>query len=180
MITIWMAVSLGGGTAFFILKRFLPGRLCKNQTFRYFCGKIKERMKRAALILALGLSLGSSTFAQTFEDYFVDKTLRLDYIFMGNADKQDICLDELSVLPQWAGRRHHLSELPLEGNGEITMKDKATGKIIYRTSFSSLFQEWIGEQEAKVVKRGFENTFWCLIPSSRQKSPSFCGTPHAK
>ena len=55
-------------------------------------------MKRAALILALGLSLGSSTFAQTFEDYFVDKTLRLDYIFMGNADKQDICLDELSVL----------------------------------------------------------------------------------
>ena len=80
-------------------------------------------MKRAALILALGLSLGSSTFAQTFEDYFVDKTLRLDYIFMGNADKQDICLDELSVLPQWAGRRHHLSELPLEGNGEITMKD---------------------------------------------------------
>ena len=31
-------------------------------------------MKRAALILALGLSLGSSTFAQTFEDYFVDKT----------------------------------------------------------------------------------------------------------
>lgn len=64
-------------------------------------------MKRAALILALGLSLGSSTFAQTFEDYFVDKTLRLDYIFMGNADKQDICLDELSVLPQWAGRRHH-------------------------------------------------------------------------
>ena len=55
-------------------------------------------MKRAALILALGLSLGSGTFAQTFEDYFVDKTLRLDYIFMGNADKQDICLDELSVL----------------------------------------------------------------------------------
>ena len=123
-------------------------------------------MKRAALILALGLSLGSSTFAQTFEDYFVDKTLRLDYIFMGNADKQDICLDELSVLPQWAGRRHHLSELPLEGNGEITMKDKATGKVIYRTSFSSLFQEWIGEQEAKVVKRGFENTF--LVPYPKQ------------
>lgn len=123
-------------------------------------------MKRAALILALGLSLSSRTFAQTFEDYFVDKTLRLDYIFMGNADKQDICLDELSVLPQWAGRRHHLSELPLEGNGEITMKDKATGTVIYRTSFSSLFQEWIGEQEAKVVKRGFENTF--LVPYPKQ------------
>ena len=71
-------------------------------------------MKRAALILALGLSLGSSTFAQTFEDYFVDKTLRLDYIFMGSADKQDICLDELSVLPQWAGRRRAGMRRPLK------------------------------------------------------------------
>lgn len=117
-------------------------------------------------ILTLGLSLCGNAFAQNFDDYFIDKTLRLDYIFMGNADKQDICLDELSSLPQWAGRHTHLSELPLAGNGEITMKDKATGKVIYRTSFSSLFQEWLGEQEAKVVTRGFENTF--LVPYPKQ------------
>lgn len=42
------------------------------------------------------------------------------------------------------------------------MTDKETGKVIYRTSFSSLFQEWLGESEAKQVKRGFENTF--LLP----------------
>lgn len=155
-------------------------RIVWKQDISLFLWENKRTYEKSSIDFALGLSLGSSTFAQTFEDYFVDKTLRLDYIFMGNADKQDICLDELSVLPQWAGRRHHLSELPLEGNGEITMKDKATGKVIYRTSFSSLFQEWIGEQEAKVVKRGFENAFWCLIPSSRQKLPSFCGMPRAK
>ena len=44
--------------------------------------------------------------------------------------------------------------------------ERATGKVIYRTSFSSLFQEWIGEQEAKVVKRGFENAF--LVPYPKQ------------
>ena len=123
-------------------------------------------MKKTVWILTLGLSLCGNAFAQNFDDYFIDKTLRLDYIFMGNADKQDICLDELSSLPQWAGRHTHLSELPLAGNGEITMKDKATGKVIYRTSFSSLFQEWLGEQEAKVVTRGFENTF--LVPYPKQ------------
>lgn len=123
-------------------------------------------MKKTLWILTLGLSLCGNAFAQNFDDYFIDKTLRLDYIFMGNADKQDICLDELSSLPQWAGRHTHLSELPLAGNGEITMKDKATGKVIYRTSFSSLFQEWLGEQEAKVVTRGFENTF--LVPYPKQ------------
>ena len=67
---------------------------------------------------------------------------------------------------QWAGRRHHLSELPLAGNGDIEMKDKATGKVIYRTSFSSLFQEWLGEAEAKEVKRSFENSF--LLPYPKE------------
>lgn len=123
-------------------------------------------MKKTAWILTLGLSLCGHAFAQNFDDYFVDKTLRLDYIFTGNADKQEICLDELSSLPQWAGRHTHLSELPLAGNGEITVKDKATGKVIYRTSFSSLFQEWLGEKEAKVLTRGFENTF--LVPYPKQ------------
>lgn len=123
-------------------------------------------MKKTVWILTLGLSLCGNAFAQNFDDYFVDKTLRLDYIFTGNVDKQDICLDELSSLPQWAGRHTHLSELPLAGNGEITMKDKATGKVIYRTSFSSLFQEWLGEKEAKVLTRGFENTF--LVPYPKQ------------
>lgn len=119
-------------------------------------------MKRhllAAICISLSAFAGQ---AQNFDDYFVNKTIRADYIFSGNSEAQAICLDELSSLPQWAGRRHHLSELPLAGNGEIEMKDKASGKIIYRTSFSSLFQEWICEAEAKKVTRGFENTF--LIP----------------
>lgn len=106
--------------------------------------------------------------AQNFSDYFEDKTLRTDYIFTGDARHQEVCLDELSSLPQWAGRRHHLSELPLAGNGEIVMKDKASGTVIYRTSFSSLFQEWLGEKEATQVKKGFENSF--LLPFPKKEA----------
>lgn len=119
-------------------------------------------MKKYLLSLAAACLLGSNGHAQVFNDYFTDKTIRADYVFSGNADKQAICLDELSSLPQWAGRRTHLDRLPLEGNGEIEMKDKASGTVIYRTSFSSLFQEWICEEEARHVTRGFENTF--LLP----------------
>lgn len=118
-------------------------------------------MKKTLFILLCSLiSIGA--YAQNFDDYFEDKTLRIDYIFTGDAHGQEVYLDELSSLPQWAGRRHHLSELPLGGNGEITMKDKATGQVIYRTSFSSLFQEWVSEEEATRVRKGFENTF--LVP----------------
>lgn len=119
-------------------------------------------MKKLLIALTFCCGIPFSMNGQDFNDYFVDKTLRVDYIFTGDAEHQHIYLDELCALPQWAGRRHRLSELPLGGNGDIEMTDKETGKVIYRTSFSSLFQEWLGESEAKQVKRGFENTF--LLP----------------
>ena len=123
-------------------------------------------MKNLFVALILCFCTSYSAFSQSFDDYFVDKTLRVDYLFTGDANHQDIYLDELCSLPRWAGRRQRLSELPLEGNGDITVADKATGTVIYRTSFSSLFQEWVSEDEAKHVKRGFENTF--LLPFPKQ------------
>ena len=124
-------------------------------------------MKKISLF-CLGIASFLTVQAQNFSDWFEEKTLRTDYIFTGNARQQEVCLDELSMLPQWAGRRHHLNELPLAGNGEITMKDKATGTVIYRTSFSSLFQEWLGEEEATRVKKGFENSF--LLPFPKKEA----------
>jgi len=78
---------------------------------------------------------------QDFNKYFINKTLRLDYQFSGNINKQDVDLSALSQLPSWDGRRHNLNRLPLEGYGQVTIKDKATGDTIYRTSFSTLFDE---------------------------------------
>mgnify|MGYP000783017638 FL=1 len=118
-------------------------------------------MKKHILFL-LCLIAVASTRAQVFADHFADKTLRVDYIFNSNASGQAICLDGLSALPTWAGRKHHLAELPLQGNGQIIMRNAASGKTIYTTSFSSLFQEWLETDEARNVTKGFENTF--LLP----------------
>ena len=118
-------------------------------------------MKKHILFL-LCLIAVASTRAQVFADHFADKTLRVDYIFNGNASGQAICLNGLSALPTWAGRKHHLAELPLQGNGQIMMRNAASGKTIYTTSFSSLFQEWLETDEARNVTKGFENTF--LLP----------------
>lgn len=124
-------------------------------------------MKRRNLLLAFLLAC-TGVSAQNFDEYFTDKTLRVDYLFTGNTSHQAICVDELSALPRWAGRRHHLAELPLEGNGQITMRDAASDSVIYRTSFSSLFLEWLETDEARTVDRGFENTF--LLPYPRRKA----------
>lgn len=116
--------------------------------------------------ILLFLLITAGSYGQNFSDHFLDKTLRVDYLFTGDVKQQSIVLDELSELPTWAGRRHHLSELPLEGNGQITIKDLSTKQCIYKTSFSSLFQEWLSTDEAKETTKGFENSF--LLPYPKQ------------
>lgn len=120
-------------------------------------------MKRLQLtLLTITVFWCASVNAQGFDDYFTDNTLRLDYIFAGDSKKQSIYVDELSVIPRWYGRRQRLAELPLAGNGQITVKDKESGKVIYRHSFSTLFQEWLTTDEAKQTSKSFENVF--LVP----------------
>ena len=59
-----------------------------------------------------------------------------------------------------------MAELPLKGNGQITVRSKTDGKVIYRHSFSSLFQEWLSTTESKHTQKSFENVF--LIPYPKQ------------
>lgn len=119
-------------------------------------------MKKIIIIILIQCLYTVNMAAQSFDDFFSDKTLRIDYIFSGNTDNQSISVDKLCQLATWAGRRYHLAELPLKGNGEIEMKDIETQKIIYKTSFSTLFQEWLTTEEAKKLSKGFENTY--LLP----------------
>ncbi|MGN0222038.1 MAG: M64 family metallopeptidase [Prevotella sp.] len=104
--------------------------------------------------------------AQSFSSHFTPNTLRLDYIFAGDRDTQHIFLDEMTMIDGWHGRTNHLDSLPLEGNGQITVTDSLTGKVIYRQSFSTLFQEWMSTEESQHTRKSFENVF--LIPMPRQ------------
>lgn len=82
------------------------------------------------ILFFLCVWMAFESHAQNFDDYFQDKTLRVDYLFTGDANRQAIYLDELSQLPAWAGRRHNLSELPLEGNGQIIVRDLSSKQCI--------------------------------------------------
>ena len=121
----------------------------------------KNILSLAALAIMM---LPSDMQAQNFDDYFVDKTLRIDYTFAGNKTQQMIAVDELNVMPRWYGKKQRLSELPVEGNGQITVKDHRTGKVIYRNSFSTLFQEWLSEPESAGNTKSFENVFLVPMP----------------
>lgn len=122
-------------------------------------------MRKLFIFSVLSIACLSAS-AQCFEDYFEDRTLRLDYTFSGDAQHQQIYVDELISMPRWYGKRQRLNEVPLKGNGQIIVTSKADGEVIYRHSFSSLFQEWISTAESKYTQKSFENVF--LVPYPKQ------------
>jgi len=119
------------------------------------------------LLLFALLPIGTA-MAQDFDEFFCDTTLRIDYIFEGNAASQRVALDEMSRIPRWYGKRRRLSEVPMEGNGQIRVTDSRTGQTIYRNSFSTLFQEWLTYPEAQGDSKAFENVF--LVPMPRREA----------
>ena len=94
-----------------------------------------------------------------------ERTLRVDYQFAGNTRQTHISVSELSSFKGWAGRRTHTDVTPLTGNGDITLRDLRTHKVLYCQSFSTLYQEWLTTQEATDTSRSFENTFLLPMPT---------------
>ena len=99
-----------------------------------------------------------------FDTHFADSTLRIDYVFSGTNLSQHIAVDRLSKTYGWYGRRFHLNQLPLAGNGQLFVIDPQTADTLYCHSFSTLFQEWQSTEEATRIEKAFQNTFVIPLP----------------
>ena len=118
-----------------------------------------------ASFLALCLfSFASDAQSVRYPDHFSDETLRLDYVFSGDASHQAIYLRQLYRTSNWAGRRTSLEAPLLQGNGQIRVLDPESGRCLYANGFSTLFQEWTVTEEATRVRKAFENSFQLPFP----------------
>ena len=94
---------------------------------------------KLGILFAVWVWAVASTYAQNFDQYFTDRTLRIDYSFVGNQQQQHIAVDQCSSSPRWYGKRHRLAELPMEGNGQITVRDHKSKQIIYSYEKAHLY-----------------------------------------
>ena len=129
-------------------------------------------MKRLVLLVMAAIAISHSCYSQEAADSPLDlsRTLRLNYIFSGTATEQDISLAELCSIDGWAGRRVNMDKLPLRGNGQVIMEVRSEeggefDKVVYKISFSTLFQEWQATEEATTTRKSFENVFLVPMPS---------------
>lgn len=121
-------------------------------------------LKKRIIAITISAIVCANVIAQDFDTYFNDRTLRLDYIFSGNKARQDISLAEMYSMPHWYGKKQRLSQIPVEGNGQITVRPHRNDSVIYKNSFSTLFQEWLSYDEAAGPGKAFENVFLVPMP----------------
>ena len=118
----------------------------------------------ASIIISLFIS--GAMFAQAsfnFNDYFVDKTMRLDYFHIGDAKQEWITVDQVYEQGIWAGSRRNLVDKFDNGRYYAKIYDAASGQLIFSKGFDSYFGEYKTTSKAlKGIKRAYHETI--LIP----------------
>ena len=109
--------------------------------------------------LFLSFLLISISYSQiNFDDYFENKTLRLDYFHTGDSLNDFYSFDELIEEPYWGGSKINLIDKFNYGKYRFEVRDKESGKLIYSRGYSTLFSEWQTTEEAKQTERTLSET----------------------
>jgi hypothetical protein len=128
-------------------------------------------MKRFLIILALILVFSGALLAQSsqkFDDYFVDKTMRIDYFHAGDAKEEWVTLDQVYKQGIWAGSVRNLIDEFDNGRYAIKIFDAASGKLIFSKGFDSYFGEYKTTTQAlQGIKRTYHES--ALIPYPKKK-----------
>lgn len=110
----------------------------------------------------------SLSFAQIkFDDYFLNKSLRIDYYHFGNADSDSYAIDELIEEPYWGGSKKNLLDIFNYGKYIVKVFDQASDSLIFSKTYSTLFSEWQTVAEAKKITKGFSEAV--IIPYPKKK-----------
>lgn len=111
------------------------------------------------LLLSIFLLITNITFPQiNFDEYFENKTLRLDYFHTGNSTEDSYSFDELIEEPYWGGSKVNLLDKFDYGKYKFIVKDLFSGKEIYSKTYATLFSEWQTTDEAKQTIKSFSET----------------------
>ena len=123
-------------------------------------------MKYIYLFLVIFTSI---TAQIKFDDYFIDKTLRIDILLTGDKNNVEVSLYDVLQEPYWGGSKTVLIDELVYGNYFFKVYDIKSGSVIYSRGFNHLFQEWQSTEEAKTTKRSFDATITLPYPKDSIK-----------
>lgn len=103
-----------------------------------------------------------------FDEYFVDRTMRIDYFHVGNAQEELITVDQVYQQGIWAGSQRHLLDEFNNGRYYVKIYDVSSEILIYSKGFDSYFGEYKTTNKAvKGERRTFHES--SIIPYPKKQ-----------
>ncbi len=119
-------------------------------------------------ILFILISFPIFGFTQVnFDNYFIDKSLRFDFLLGGNNNTITVYPKQIKQEPFWGGSRKNLIDTFNYGSYRYRVFDLQSDSLIFKKGFSTLFQEWQTTAEAKVHDKTFYQA--AIFPFPKKK-----------
>jgi hypothetical protein len=125
-------------------------------------------MKTKLILTLLLIPLLVKTQTVNFNDFFDDKTIRIDYYHIGDSSTEIITIDFIYKYGTWAGSTKHLIDNFNNGAYYHKIYDLNSGILIYSKGFDSYFKEYqMTDEASKGIKRTFHES--AIIPYPKNK-----------
>jgi hypothetical protein len=119
---------------------------------------------RYITILLISLISISATSKEDYDKYFTQNSLRVDFIFAGDANSETIYLDNLKKEPFWGGSKVNLLDDLNYGEYKYEVIHKESNQLIFSRGFCTMFEEWQTTAEAGEIKKSFMQTVTLPYP----------------
>lgn len=112
--------------------------------------------------------ISTAAFGQVkFDDYFENKSLRLDYFHTGDKTTDSYSIDELLFEPYWGGSKTNLLDPFDFGKYKVMVYNEASNELIFSKTYSTLFSEWQTTDEAEKIVKSFSETITMPFPKNK-------------
>ncbi len=133
-------------------------------------------MRAAILMLLLGAVAAKASAAAApaagaavpFDRYFVDQTMRVDLVHVGNTADELFTLDRVYRQGIWSGSRTRLLDTIGTGTYLAKLYDAASGELLFSRAWDSYFGEYRTTADAgKGVRRAYQESVLSPFPKAK-------------
>ena len=100
-------------------------------------------MKVLSILLIFFPVIILAQYGEEFDKYFIDKTMRIDYLHIGDNKTELITIDHIYQYGMWAGSRKNLLDNFNNGQYYANIYDVQTGHLIFSKGFDTISGKYI-------------------------------------
>lgn len=123
--------------------------------------------KNVILFISLFFLLPFTVKTQDFDDFFINKTLRINYWHIGKNDMEKIEVKEFFAGGKWNGTRKFLQAPNRYGDMLLEVFDSSADSLIFSRSYSTLFLEYRSTERAETEVGKFEESVNIPFPKKK-------------